>query len=136
MGRKLKGVLRKRRVSKDPQLDQGLNGDPILEFKSHVEVFTLTSLIGKPEHFFSHSSLDINSMVQDTEWQQLRKRSWGHSGRFSTRILAGFQAQDTAVTFCFTLEKHQVQVPYRSCRKGTAGFISGPTGLQKRKGQE
>lgn len=50
-------------------------------------------------------------MVQDIGWQQLVKRSWGHSGRLPS--------QDTAVTFCFS-GKARSTGPYRS-RAGVGG---------------
>lgn len=59
---------------------QGLKGNLTLEFKLHLKIFILTSLSGKPEHFSPiRVGPDINSMVQDTVWQQLHKRFWGHS---------------------------------------------------------
>lgn len=45
-------------------------------------------------------------MVQDIRWQQLAKRSWGHSGRFPS--------QDTTVTFCFSGTALSTG-PYRGC---------------------
>lgn len=48
-------------------------------------------------------------MVQDIGWQQLAKRSWGHSGRLPS--------QDTAVTFCFSGKSGKAPSTgtYRSC---------------------
>lgn len=112
---------------------QGLKGNITLECKPHLKIFTLTSFSGKPEHFSpTRVGPDINSMVRTQCGSSFIRGSGDthYTGRFSTRrILACFQAQDTAATFCFTLEKHQVPVSTEAakgfsllCWKGTDGL--------------
>lgn len=60
-------------------------------------------------------------MVQDIRWQQLAKRSWGHSGKLPR--------QDTTVTYCFSGTALSTG-PYRSCAGGGGGQLASLQVLQ------